>query len=312
MPEVHLTKKARDKIVEDLSHVRLAPGQKNRLAGIAKEREAEYLGKHGGEYPQGDLATMEAEVLSPEEAKIAKEISEKAAMVPEVRFNKRPLNRPFNDDELKLIAAALRSRTALYRIADVLRCSYGKIKKEIERNEVLRELAMEQVFREKEETEEAIDDCIKARVPAVVMWKAEKLMPEKYGTQQNLDNEDDTRLVIGAIPEAALVEADEILEQANEQGVPEVGLGAVADAVLTERSAEMAAGGAGVSVEPLDRIPPAPAVAPPPGDPNFTRFHSAADLQRVVDNQGMDNYGDISNMGGGGEPFAGDDDGFWN
>lgn len=205
-------------------------------------------------------------------------IKEKVAALPIVRYHRRA---PFTEDEKKIIAAGLMSRQAHYKIAQVLRCSYAKIDKAILEDEFLSELAREAVLREKEEVEEGIDDCIKARNPAVIMWKAAKIMPEKYGDQVNLDNEDDTRLVIGAIPEGELEEADRILEEMKDK-VPVIPTPALIEA--NEIQAEMRAAGFEVSTMPLAQTPATPAVTPPPGDPRFRPAVPAAELNQVDEN----------------------------
>lgn len=205
-------------------------------------------------------------------------IKEKVAALPIVRYHRRA---PFTEDEKKIIAAGLMSRQAHYKIAQVLRCSYAKIDKAILEDEFLSELAREAVLREKEEVEEGIDDCIKARNPAVIMWKAAKIMPEKYGDQVNLDNEDDTKLVIGAIPDEDLEEADQILAEMKDK-VPVVPTPALIEA--NEIHTEMQAAGFGVSSVPLAQTPATPAVMPPPGDPRFRPAVPAAEMNQVNEN----------------------------
>lgn len=242
--------------------------------------------------------TVEPEVM--DVAPVDPAVVELAKRTPEVRFTKAHMMRPFTDDELKIIAAALRSRMALFRVADTLKCSYQKIKNAIESIPVLKELAEARSFREKEEIEEAVDACVLARVPAVVMWKAEKILPEKYGNQVNLDNEDDTKLVIGALSPEDIAEAEaKVAECASRDPINEDN--AVLELMEKERAAEMAAAGAGVPVSPLNQVPPAPAVNPPAGDPNFGPFTPAAGMGRADFEVGFDD-----GFGGGG----GFDDGF--
>lgn len=205
-------------------------------------------------------------------------IKEKVAALPIVRYHRRA---PFTEDEKKIIAAGLMSRQPHYKIAQILRCSYAKIDKAILDDEFLTELAREAVLREKEEIEEGIDDCIKARNPAVIMWKAAKIMPEKYGEQVNLDNEDDTRLVIGAIPDADLEEAEQIIGEMKDK-VPVIPTPALIEA--NEIQAEREAAGFGVSSLPLAETPATPAVNPPPGDPRFRPLVSAGEQNQVDEN----------------------------
>ena len=65
------------------------------------------------------------------------------------------------------------------------------------------------------------------------MWKAAKLMPTKYGGEKSLEEEDDTRLVIGDIGEDQLREADAIVAAAASLS-PEAGVVALMDSRVQE------------------------------------------------------------------------------
>lgn len=250
---------------------------------------------HGSEEDDDGSPTVEVDVVEDPDP-YRDEIAAVAKRTPEVRFTKAHMLRAFNSDEIKIIAAALRTSVPLYRVADVLHCSVHKIENAIRDVPILNELAQEKIKRRKEQAQEAVDDCVKARVPAVVMWNAEKLLPEIYGNQVDLNNEDDTKLVIGALSEEDLKEADAAVAAAGE-GVPEVEVGAVMEVLQEERGAELAAAGGGIPVSPLQSVPPAPALRPPAGDSRFGGFVPAGEMNRApiiptpsVD-EGPDNYG---------------------
>ena len=158
---------------------------------------------------QPDATHQEVVEVGPEDIDEYREeeIREIATRVPEVRFRH---SSHFTADEDKIIAASLKTRSALYRIADTLHCDYRTLKKHIEDDKVLTMLFNERFERECEEIEEAINDLVKLHHPGVVMWKAAKLMPTKYGGEKSLEEEDDTRLVIGGIGEDQLREADAV------------------------------------------------------------------------------------------------------
>lgn len=134
----------------------------------------------------------------------------------------------FTPDEDKLIAAEIYNRKPLYRIAAILHCSYKHLKKHIDNTPELVDMVEDAREREKIDIEQGLDELVNMRHPAVLMWKAEKLIPEKYGKEAKVQEEDDTRIVIGAIPEEDLLEADKILEEAAEKP-PEAGLTAMLD-----------------------------------------------------------------------------------
>lgn len=237
------------------------------------------------------------------------EIHALAQRTPEVRFTKAAMLRKFSDEELKIIAAALRTSVPLYRVADSLHCSVRKLEGAIKNIPILTELAQEKIMRRKEQAQEAVDDCIKARVPAVVMWNAEKLLPEIYGNEKNMDNEDDTKLVIGALSAEDLAAADAAVAAAS-SSVPQVEVGAVMEVMTDERGAEMVNAGGGVPVTPLKDVPPAPALQPPPQDNRFMGYVPMSETSMkpivpppTVSDEGPDNYGVV---GGGFDDDPGD------
>lgn len=235
----------------------------------------------------------------------AAEIHRMAESTPEVRW--RPKG-AYSDDEIKIIAAALMSRMPLYKVAASLKCTLVRVMNAVNSIPSLKSIAEDQKIQEKMMAQEAVDDCLKARVPAVVMWHAQHVLPEKYGDQVNIDNEDDTRIVIGAIDEDMVAEAEAEVAAASNT-VPDGGGVAILDAMDQERAAEDAAAGGDVSVVPLAQTPPAPAVAPPGGDPRFMEFSPASQMARMEG--GMDDYGPFGDdegfgddgFGGGGDPW---------
>lgn len=146
------------------------------------------------------------------------------ARTPEVRFRHASY---FTDDEDRIIAASIKSRVQLYKVAASLKCSYPTLKKHIENTPVLAEIVKESREIECGELREAVNDLIKMRHPQVVMWRAKQLMPNEYGDAVETE-EDDSRIIIGAIPEDMLEEADRALALAAEKP-PEVGLAAMMD-----------------------------------------------------------------------------------
>lgn len=147
-----------------------------------------------------------------------------AANTPEVRFRH---SKYFTNDEDKIIAASLKSRVQLYKVAATLKCCFNTLRKHIENSPVLAEIAKEAKEIECGEIREAVDDLVKMRHPQVVMWRAKQLMPQEYGDAVETE-EDDTRIVIGAIPDDLIAEADRKLELAAAKP-PDAGLSAMLD-----------------------------------------------------------------------------------
>lgn len=150
---------------------------------------------------------------------------------PEVRFRHASC---FTDDEDKIIAASLKQRIQLYKVAASLKCSYNTLKKHIDGTKVLADIAKEAREIECGELREAVDDLVRMRHPAVVMWRAKQLMPNEYGESMEAE-EDDTRIIIGAIPEELIMEGDRKLLEASEKP-PEVGLTAMLDKRVLKNS----------------------------------------------------------------------------
>lgn len=189
--------------------------------------------------PNGRVASK-AQIAEMDERALA--IRKIAENTPEVRYREAGV---YSDDEIKIIAAAIVSRIPLYKVAATLKCSLARILKAVEETPTLKQMMEEQKIQEKMMAQEAVDDCIKARVPAVVMWHAQHVLPEKYGDQVNMDNEDDTRIVIGGIDESLVAEAEKEVEEASKT-IPLAGGGvALLDAMEQERAAETAAAGGG-------------------------------------------------------------------
>jgi len=150
-------------------------------------------------------------------------IAEILENTPEVRFRHPKV---FSDDEDKIIAAGLASRTALYRIAESIHCSRSLLVKHIEADPCLSQIRADSLDKEMDQVDEALDDLVRLRCASAVIWKAEKLMRQKYGAAGMANQEDDTRIVIGQIPDDDIQSADEILANAN--GAPhEVGVSAL-------------------------------------------------------------------------------------
>lgn len=240
-------------------------------------------------------ASAQVEVLD-ERALAIREIASKT---PEVRYREMGV---YSDDEIKIVAAAIVSRMPLYKVASTLKCSLHRILTMIDVTPTLKGLMEDQKLQEKIMAQEAVDDCVKARVPAVVMWNAQHVLPEKYGDQVNMDNEDDSRIVIGGLDESLVEEAEAEVAAARDS-IPDGGGVALLDAMEQERGAELAAAGGDVPVDPLAQTPPAPSLAPPANDPRFGTFTPAAELRRMGATEPVE--GDSGDDFGGG---WGDDD----
>ena len=153
------------------------------------------------------------------------EIKEMARDIPEVRFRH---SSKFTDDEDKIIAAGLMDHRPVYKIAMALRCSRQLLKKHIDESPELAQVALDAYGREQDEVEEGIQRLKAMTHPQALLWLAERLLPEKYGKDRSVGEEDDTRIIIGAIPEEDLVKGDEILAEAASKP-PEAGLAAMLD-----------------------------------------------------------------------------------
>ena len=254
---------------------------------LAAAEAATAMPEHVVEVMDADAVKEEALKALPEmvDAYNAQLIESLASESPEVRFRH---SSTFTDQEDKIIAAGIVSGVALYKVAQSIHCSYQTMKEHIEKTPALLDLLKEEILREQQDLEEAIRDCVKARVPAVLMWKAERILPEKYGAERRPEEEDDTRIVIGAIPEDEIKEGDKILSEAANLD-PSKELGAVAEALLGdgggsrddalagEMERELVRAGGEVADVPLKDTLPAPAVKPPKGDPNFMPYRQGAE-----------------------------------
>lgn len=174
----------------------------------------------------GKPAATKRVVVEPDQVDEYDEAAVKAmaARTPEVRFRHASY---FTNDEDKIIAASLKSRVQLYKVAASLKCAYNTLKKHIENTPELSDIAKEAREIECGELREAVDDLVKMRHPQVVMWRAKQLMPQEFGDAVEAE-EDDTKIVIGAIPEELLEEADRALKLSAEKP-PEAGLSAMLD-----------------------------------------------------------------------------------
>lgn len=240
-----------------------------RRAGAGPKCRRNKLGRIAS---KAEIAEMDAELDEREKA-----IREIAKNTPEVRYKEAGY---YSDDELKIIAAAIVSRMPMYKVAATLKCSLRRIFTAIEVTPTLKQMLEDQKIQEKIMAQEAVDDCIKARVPAVVMWHAQHVLPEKYSDQVNMDNEDDTRIVIGGIDEKMVEEAEKEI-QAAQNSIPEGGGVALLDAMQQEQAAEAAAAGGDISTVPLQETPPAPALRPPANDSRYGEYTPAAELRRI-------------------------------
>lgn len=175
----------------------------------------------------------------------------------------------FNSYEDKIIAAALLTRQPIYKICETIRCSRSTLLKHIEEDDDLRMIREDVKGMECDRIEEGIEELVDMRHPGVLMWKAEKLLPHKYGKDRAVEEEDDSRIVLGIIPEEELVAADRLLEEAASKP-PEAGLAAlldveamkkVEDAVSGKQKEDSAPTLAEVDAKPLLPSPEAPAPA---------------------------------------------------
>lgn len=134
----------------------------------------------------------------------------------------------FNSYEDKIIAAALLTRQPIYKICETIRCSRSTLLKHIEEDDDLRMIREDVKGMECDRIEEGIEELVDMRHPGVLMWKAEKLLPQKYGKDRAMEDEDDSRIVLGVIPDDEIAAADRLLEEAASKP-PETGLAALLD-----------------------------------------------------------------------------------
>lgn len=138
----------------------------------------------------------------------------------------------FSQDEDRIIAAGLASLTAVYKIAQTLRCDRRTLQKHIDEDPMLSQMLADQNLMRREKVQEGVDQLVEIHHPNVIMWAAEHLLSDVYGKDKQMNEEDDSVLVIGEIPESSLAEADAILAAAAETP-PEVGLTAMLDERVT-------------------------------------------------------------------------------
>lgn len=234
------------------------------------------------------------------DTKWREELHRMATEVPEVRWY-HPAK--FTEDEDKIIAAAIVARKKLYRIAETIRCSRVTLSRHIENTPFLQALYEEAKSKECDQIDEAIDELVSLRHPSVVMWKAEKLMPEKYGKDRQVEEEDDTRIVFGAIPDEAIAAGDAIIADANSKP-PEVGLAALVEVGIgTDIGQKAEVSEVDDGTPTLDNINKAPAqeVAQEQKPEQGTNIE---DSMGMSDGAGDDVYG----MGGYGDGYGGYDD----
>lgn len=165
------------------------------------------------------------EIDCPLDPEWAEKIKELARQTPEVRWQH---SSHFTQEEDRIIAAGLASLTAIYKIAQTIRCSRQTLVKHIEATPILAQLRAENEGTRRDQLQEGIDELVRLRHPAVIMWGAEKLLSDVYGKDRAAEEEDDSKLIIGEIPETDIAEADAILAQAA-VAPPEVGLSAMLD-----------------------------------------------------------------------------------
>ena len=261
---------------------------------VEQDAVAQIRAKHAQEAEEGVevVADDAVEVYDKYDERHIKFLLEKIPV--DIRFKHSPR---FTDEENMIIASSLALRTPLYKIARQIRCTRQGLEKHIHNTPVLEGLYQEWKIIEKEDIEEAINECVARRVPAVIMWKAEKILPEKYGDKRGEDEEEEEHIFFGDINEESLAEADRLLAEAASKP-PEAGLSAMLDAKLKaeieakakgadeealagasvydpnktvtemEREKEMVRAGAEVSPLPLNETLPAPALKPG-NDPNY-------------------------------------------
>lgn len=176
------------------------------------------------------LEADDVDVCDRYDAAMVKELVKKT---PEVRFRHPP---KFTDDEDRIIAAGIKSGTQLYRIAMSLRCDRGTLSKHIKDTPVLAALIIEAQETEKDKIRESIMDLVAARHPMVTMWLAKTLMPESYGENRQTEDDDDTRWIIGPIPDEAVKQANEYVA-AVEKVIPEAGLSGILEAKMASDEA---------------------------------------------------------------------------
>lgn len=192
----------------------------------------------------------------------AERLRQIAKETPEVRFRHSKF---YTKEEDRIIAASLAALIPIYKIAETIHCTRQALARHIENTPVLAQLNADRLGRRCDMVEEGLDELTRLRHPAVLMWRAEKLLSNIYGKERQMEEEDDSVLVIGEIPEAGIAEGDAILAAAAEKP-PEVGLSALLDdrvepIAQMQQTAQQAL--PAPSPSPAPAVPPA-AVQPQP------------------------------------------------
>ena len=187
-------------------------------------------------------------------------IKQMARDTPETRWRH---SSHFSQDEDRIIAAGITSLTSLYKIAQTLRCDRRTLQKHIESDPLLSQMLADQNQTRREKIQEGIDQLVEIHHPNVIMWAAEHQLSDIYGKDKQMNEEDDSVLVIGEIPESSLSEADAILAAAAETP-PEVGLTAMLDERVTSTPVPQTPA---LPQPPSPTAPQAPSQTPPPPAP---------------------------------------------
>lgn len=155
----------------------------------------------------------------------AEKLRQIAKETPEVRFRHSKF---YTKDEDCIIAASLAALIPIYKIAETIHCSRQALLRHIENTPILAQLNADRLGKRCDMVEEGLDELTRLRHPSVLMWRAEKLLSNVYGKDRQAEEEDDSILVIGEIPEEGIAEGDAILAEAASKP-PEVGLTALLD-----------------------------------------------------------------------------------
>lgn len=267
---------------------------------MADDVETKYL--HESEDPDGAEMNVGDGVTAftqPYDEKLIKELAREA---PETRFRHPSY---FTDDEDKIIAAGIKSGQALYRIADTLKCNRTTLVNHINNTPALAQIRKDAEAQEKDEVEEGLKALIRMNHPAVLMWKAEKLIPEKYGKYARADEEEQVHIVFGAPSEELLEKGDRLLADAASKP-PEVGLAALLDVENMKKVEEAVAGDAeNDSLPSVNLLPDKRGAQTQPDPPRHGQF-----VEDAQPSGATSEYGDGF---GGGDAYGGDsfDSGSW-
>lgn len=272
------------------------------MAGEAESKDVKaQAGQEGAEDPIECVSVAIEDIdenLDPAWLEVIKQM---ARDTPETRWRH---SSHFSQDEDRIIAAGLVSLTAVYKIAQTLHCDRHTLQKHIEEDPMLSQLLADQNLTRREKVQEGVDQLVEIHHPNVIMWAAEHLLSDVYGKDKQMNEEDDSVLVIGEIPESSLAEADAILAAAAETP-PEVGLTAMLDERVTSTPVPQPTAlppppqspapdpHSPTQAPPPPQVPPAPS-APPAPPPTV---NTPADQEPAPDpDEG--NYVDDSSYGG--------------